>query len=233
MQIFQKKHPGVEPEVLTKEDKPAASNYKNIPERGNYAKATDSLLKLRFTENGETMIFKGRLHFDGLATLMPPFGHQPPFYNSTWTIVDVICLTTPEAKVSSSVALGSVVLSSHRYSPAFFQKFRDVMAMVTQEMNRQTQLIMQDTMNKIRSMNRSLTAENRQALESTSRAQDNSVRNFCDYLGDRERYSDGSTEFIMPSGYNRAATDGQGNYVLTNSASYNPVGNWHELRKVH
>ena len=41
----------------------------------------------------------------------------------------------------------------------------------------------------------------------------------------------GHTEFILPSGYKRAATNGT-DYLLTDNPGYSATGDWRELKKL-
>ena len=76
------------------------------------------------------------------------------------------------------------------------------------------------------------------AWEQRQKAQDKIVQNFSDYIRGIERYNDPFTgkEVELPAGYGYAWSNNLGEYIITDSPSYNPNVdsnlNWQQIRPV-
>jgi hypothetical protein len=179
-------------------------------------------VKLRYVENGVPMLTKSGFQYDGWTA--------PHFHSGVWSISNIVSVSGPENQFPKAMKLGAVVFSSRQWDPQFYQQYQEVVQMLLQQTQREGQAYLDAQFAALRQHFHDLSVSNRAAFEAQLAAKDRSTRNFCDYVLDRERYTDGNTVFILPSGYNRAATNGQ-DYLLTSDPTYSPGGDWHELKK--
>lgn len=83
-------------------------------------------------------------------------------------------------------------------------------------------------------INRTIT----EGYDSRQRSQDRAHENFTDYIRGVQRYQDPSSgeQMKLTSGYNHVWSSGNGEYVFTDTANWNPAqtfkGNWTELKAV-
>jgi hypothetical protein len=72
--------------------------------------------------------------------------------------------------------------------------------------------------------------------ERSEEAVEHEATGFDDYIRGIDRYKDDDDQVSLPSGYNHAFSDGNGNYIVTDEHGYDPNvngpnGNWHEMEK--
>jgi hypothetical protein len=218
--VFKKGHPGVDVDVVTREETPTTSIFKSNPNM--QAQAYQCSVVLRYVLNGVPMETKSGYHYDGWEA--------PHFHTGTWRISDITSITGPQDQFPKAMRLGAVVLSSQRWDPQFSEQYLDVINMLLKETRAAGQAYLDAQFAALRQHFHDLSESNRVAFEAQEAAKDKNTRDFCDYVLDRERYTDGHTEFILPSGYSRAATNGT-DYVLTDDPGYRAQGDWHELNK--
>jgi len=223
---FKRGHPGVEVEVVERKETPAVSQFKETQTQTSKPRALTCSVKLRYTVNGVPMLTKSGFDFDGYE-----LGRDPRFSTGLWTLHNITSISGPEAEFPKAMKLGLVVLSSRQWDPQFFEQYQEICYMIVQQIQKEGQAYLDAQFAALRQHFHDLSASNKEAFQQQIAAKDRNTRNFCDYVLDRSRYTDGHTEFIMPSGYNRAATNGS-DYILTNDPSFRLDGDWHELKKV-
>jgi hypothetical protein len=90
----------------------------------------------------------------------------------------------------------------------------------------------------IAGINNQITAMNRQAWEQQQASHDRISRRFSEYIRGVDTYQNPVTNqpVQLPGGYGRAWTNALGEYIVSDSASYNPnIGsstNWQALQRV-
>jgi hypothetical protein len=230
LDIFKQGHPGIEFETLQSDNNPVPSMFKEAP--GMTSRAFDTTVKLRFSKGGVPTIYKCSCHFDSWMLGPTQVGTQS-FYSGTWIIKDYTDFSAPEKEVPRAMMLSSVFLSSRKLDPEFYEQYLEVSQFLMKQMQDANQERLNANFARMRNEYHQMSSDHMAQFNEQMAAKDKNTRNFCDYVLNQERYSDGSHEFIVPSGYNRAATDGSGNYVITNSPTYQPSGDWHELKKIN
>ncbi len=223
--VFKKGHPGVEVEVADRQEVAVPSIFKVTEATKSFAFTCS--VKMRYVIDGVPMLTKSGCHLDGYEN-----GRDPRFSLGNWTISNIISITGPEAEFPKAMKLAAVVLSSRQWDPQFYQQYQEICIMILKEIQREGQARLDAQFAALRQHYRDLSISNREAFNAQMAARDKSTRNVCDYVLDRDRYTDGHTEFILPSGYSRAITNGS-DYVLTNDVRVGAGGDWHELKKVN
>lgn len=225
---FKSAHPGVEVNVLERLETPATSKFKAIVIT---SRALRCSVKLRFEQDGVPMLMKAGFDFDGYE-VGTTWGRAHGFSNGVWTMSNLTYIRGPETEFPKAMKLAAVSLSSRQWDPQFFQQYQEVCHMLVQQMQHENQIRLDAEFKRMQQQYHDLSRSNMVEFNAQQAAKDKNTRTFCDYVLDQSRYSDGHTTFILPSGYNRAATNGS-DYLLTNDASYSAGGNWHELKKVN
>jgi hypothetical protein len=172
------------------------------------------------------MLTKSGFNFDSYEV-----GSNPAFTTGLWTIGNIVSITAPEAEFPRAMKQAVVVLSSRQWDPQFYQQYQEICYMIVHQIQQEGQAYLDAQFAALRQHFHDLSESNMQSFKDQMAAKDKSTRNFCDYVLDRSRYTDGHTEFIVPSGYNRAATNGT-DVILTNEPGYSATGDWRELKKV-
>ena len=217
--LFKKNHPGVDAEVLEQTDTRVPSIF---PSTGVMtSRAEKCSVKVRYTLNGVRMTMKAMMNFDGYES-GTAWGRAHGFTNGDWYLNNMAQVVGPEKDFDKVMKFAAVAYSLTLFDPVFVQKCQQVSGQIVSDM--------------IGAGWARIDANGRaqqQALKDKWAANDKFTRDMCDYVLDRERYTDGTTEFIMPNGYNRAITDGSGDYIMTNNHNLSPGPGWSDLKKVN
>ena len=225
--FFKSTHAGLNVEILDRQSTPATSRFPSDPT--SHSLALTCSVKLRYTVNGVTMLTKSGFDFDSY-NLGTPWGREHGFINGSWYLINVTSISAPEEQFPEAMRRAAVLLSSRSYDPTFFQQYMEVCQMMLTEMQRENQARLDAQFKSIMSNFQNLSERNRQKFNEQMAAKDQHTRAFCDYVLDRHHFSDGATEFILPSGFTHAVTNGA-EYVMTDDPNFRAAGNWRELRR--
>jgi len=225
---FKSGHPGVAFEIVDRQETPTTSVFKSSGV--NITNALKCSVKLRFTANGVSMLWKTGFDYDSYQS-GTPWGLAHGYVDGYWQLTNLTSISGPEAEFSKAMKLAGVTLSSRRFDPQFFQQYLEIVQMILNEFQRENQERIDAQLQQLRARWHDLDTRGRAAFDAQEANKDRFTRDMCDFALDQERYTDGSTQFIMPSGYNRAITNGD-EYILTNDRNFSPGGNWHDLQKV-
>jgi hypothetical protein len=222
---FKKNHPGAQVEILDRQETPTASIFKPMPTQET--RALKCSVKIRASVNGVPMITKIAFNFDGYDS-GTTWGRAHGFSNGEWYLTNWSGITGPEAEFSKALRLGAVTLSSTRFDPEFFQQYLEVCQMLTNQIAQQGQ----ERLEILRKSYHPISGFNKEKFDDQMAAKDRFTRDMCDYASDQERFTDGSTQFIVPNGYSYAGKNDSGEFILSNDPSYNKFKDWQELQKV-
>jgi hypothetical protein len=173
------------------------------------------------------MLTKSGFNYDSFE-----LGHIAQFSNGLWTLNNITSVTGPESDFPKTMKMSAVTLSSRQWDPQFYQQYQEVCFMLVKQIQAEGQAQLDAQFAALRQHFHDLSASNMQAFKEQMAAKDKSTRNFCDYVLDQSRYTDGHTEFIMPSGYKHAATNGT-DFIVTDEPGYSAAGDWRELKKLN
>ena len=224
LELFKKAHPG-EVEVVDHQEKPVTSMFK--PMATQTTVALDCSLKVRFTDGGTPMMAKIAFRYDGYDS-GTTWGRAHGYSNGEWYLMDWSVISGPEAEFSKALRIGAVTLSSEHFDPEFFQQYLEVIAFLTQQIAEDGQ----KRLDELRASYHPLSSFNKQKFDEMEHRKDLFTRDMCDYVSDQQRFSDGSTQFIVPTGYSYAGEKENGDVILTNDPTYNRFKEWQEMRKV-
>lgn len=168
---------------------------------------------------------------------MPGTGLSPGYFINYWYIDYVFSFRAAQGRLTSQNKTFQTMIYSTQVNPQWFAKVANVKEMMAQQASRNIKAI-----GKIGEMvaraGSEMRADQMRAWEQRQQVQDRIARNFSDYIRGVDRYNDpiSGKQVELPSGYGRAFANNLGEYIVTESPSYNPnIGsnqNWVELTPV-
>lgn len=159
------------------------------------------------------------------------------YFINYWYIDYVFSFRAPKGKLDSNSKVFQTMVYSLKVNPRWFAKVANVKEMMAQNIIRGIKEI-----GKIGEMvaraGSEMRADQMRAWQQRQQAQDRIAQNFSDYIRGVDRFYDplAGKEVELPSGYGRAWANRLGDYIVSDSPSYNPnIGSnlhWEELRPV-
>jgi len=154
-----------------------------------------------------------------------------------WSAAHLYSMRAERGQLDQKTKLMQAIASSSRINLQWFNAYLQVWEMWKAN-------VMQSIQNAghlsryIAGINNEITAMNRQAWEQQQASQDRISRRFSEYIRGVDTYQNPLTNqpVQLPGGYGRAWTNASGEYIVSDSASYNPnIGattNWQPLQRV-
>ncbi len=167
-------------------------------------------------------------------TDMPGSGLSGGYFINYWYIDYVFSFKAEKGGLNPRSKLFQTMIYSVKVNPRWYAKVVNVKEMLVQQSIRGIK-----TMGRIGEMvaraGSEMRADQMRAWEQRGKAQDRIAQNFSDYIRGVERFHDplAGKEVELPAGYGRAWANNLGEYIVSDSPSYNPnVGSnlhWQEL----
>src|SRR5262245_10643046 len=166
-------------------------------------------------------------------------GHTPvPQVQSIyWSSMQLSSIRAGRGQLDQKTKLMQAIVSSSRINLQWFNAYLQVWEMWKAN-------VMQSIQNAghlsryVAGINNQISAMNRQAWEQQQASQDRISRRFSEYVRGVDTYQNPATNqpVQLPGGYGRAWTNALGEYIVSDSPSYNPnLGsstNWQPLQRV-
>jgi hypothetical protein len=210
----------------------------NNPQRGQQQGSQTSSLSqtgvihVQYEENGQPYEeeFYGQLDVSNVAT-PSAMGDMVAII---WGAGSLYSLKAPKGKLEECRKIAQTVKASARLTKPFYNKLAQVIQILSNQVYQQ--IYQAGQLSRIISKtNDEMIANIEASYQQTQQASDRVNANFSDYMRGVDRYSDGGTNVQLPSGYGHAWANDRGEYLLTNTAGYNPGtdlnGTWKELNK--
>jgi hypothetical protein len=161
----------------------------------------------------------------------------PAVQSIYWSPMHLYSIRAERGQLDQKTKLMQAIASSSRINLQWFNAYLQVWEMWKAN-------VMQSIQNAgnlsryIAGINNQITAMNRQAWEQQQASQDRISRRFSEYVRGVDTYQNPITNQAvqLPGGYGRAWTNASGEYIVSDSPSYNPnIGsstNWQSLQRV-
>ena len=161
----------------------------------------------------------------------------PAVQSVYWSPLQLYSMRAEKGQLERHAKLMQVIASSPRLNLQWFNAYQQVWEMWKAN-------VMQSIQNAghlsryIAGINNEITAMNRQAWSEQQASQDRISRRFSEYIRGVDTYRNPITNqpIQLPSGYNQAWTNPSGEYIVSDSPSYNPnIGstrNWQAMSRV-
>jgi hypothetical protein len=210
---------------------------RGLPMGGVNSSAVAGKARLQYREGERFMEEELFAALSQFVINMPGTGLSPGYFINYWYIDYVFSFRAAQGRLTSQNKTFQTMIYSTKVNPQWFAKVANVKEMMAQQASRNIKAI-----GRIGEMvaraGSEMRADQMRAWEQRQQVQDRIARNFSDYIRGVDRYNDpiSGKQVELPSGYGRAFANNLGEYIVTESPSYNPnIGsnqNWVELTPV-
>jgi hypothetical protein len=155
--------------------------------------------------------------------------------NTNWFVDYIFSFRAPKGRLDANSALFKTMVMSFRVNPQWFSKYNQVVEYLIKAQIKQ--------IHSVGELSRIISKTSEQMNESTMKqyekrqdVYDGVSENFSEYMRNTEHYHNPfeDKEVELPSGYSHVWTNTSGEYIFSDSPSYNPnIGsnkNWEEMQ---
>lgn len=233
LQEFKDRHPGVEFEILTKDDQIVDSLLGAAPPQGSNF-GLKGVLKVRFKQDGTTFLTKAQARLDGMQMTPQATAIGGTISEGGWRITETLAVTAPEDKIDEAMKVVGIILTSSRLDPHFFNTVVQAQKIISDNFYSQQRQIAQISQI-ISQTNDEISDSIMSSYHSGQAVEDKEISGFDDYIRGVDKYQDTDAPVDLPSGYAHAFADNNGHYIVTDQHGYDPnvgsTGTWRELQK--
>ena len=191
-------------------------------------------MRIQYQERGRPMEEELYAAVSQFVTDLPGSAFTPPYFINYWYIDYVFSFKAEKSRLDSQAKVFQTMVYSLKVNPRWFAKVANVREMMAQNAIRGIKAIgrIGDMVARAGS---DMREDQMRDWERRQQANDRIVQNFTDNIRGVERFNDpfAGKEVELPSGYGRAFANNLGEYIVTDSPSYNPnIGSnlhWEEL----
>ncbi len=221
--------------IITEKEVPELANSaKGNPAAGVQASARGGKIRIGYQESGKQMEEEIYAAVSQFITQMRGSQFTGNSFINYWYIDDIFSFRDQKGKLDSRSKIFQTMIYSMKVNPRWFAKVVNVKEILAQNAIRGIKAVgrIGDTIAKAGS---NMREEQQRDWERRQKAQDKIVENFSDHIRGVERYNDprAGKEVELPAGYGHAWSNNLGEYVVTESPSYNPnIGSnlrWEQL----
>jgi len=204
--------------------------------QSGFGKSNASGAKMRFsyTKNGIEMEEEIYAVVENMT--FPVKSMRGTFFNTIWFVDYIFSFKAEKGKLESQTKNFQTITSSFKLNPKWYAKYSNIIENMAQQQITQIRSI-GEMSRMLSQMSDQMRTEQMTQFESRSSVYDKVSEKFSDNTLGINRYYDPYEErqVELPSGYNHAWCNNNGEYVLTDNPNYNPnVGsnlNWKELEQ--
>ncbi|MFH1680679.1 MAG: hypothetical protein ABIH26_08550, partial [Candidatus Eisenbacteria bacterium] len=193
------------------------------PVQGVRARAEGGKVRIEYEENGRAMEEEMYAAVSQFVTYLPGSAFSPGYFINYWYIDYVFSFKAERGKLDVHSKTFQTMVYSFQVNPRFFAKVANVRESLAQEAIRGIHAVGRMG-EKIARAGSDMRADQMQAWEQRQQVQERIARNFSDYVRGVERFNDpyAAKEVELPAGYGHAWANNLGEYIVTESPSYNP-----------
>jgi|GEM_PF-277383 len=207
---------------------------KGPPAEGVQAKADGGKIRIEYQENGKTMEEELYAAVSQFVVNMPVGSSSPDYFFNYWYIDYIFSFKAEKGKLDAAAKTFETMIYSVKVNKEWFAKVANVKEQIAQ-LNIQNIQAVGRMGQMIAQAGSEMRAEQQASWEYRQQASDKVAQNFSDYMLNIDRFNDpfAGKEVELPSGYGNAWANNLGEYIVTDSPSYNPnVGSnltWQQL----
>ena len=191
-------------------------------------------MRIQYRERGNPMEEELYAAVSQFVTNLPGSAFTPPYFINYWYIDYVFSFRAEKNRLDSQAKVFQTMVYSLKVNPRWFTKVANVREMMAQNAIRGIKAVgrIGDMVARAGS---DMRGDQLRDWERRQQANDRIIQNFSDNIRGVERFNDpfAGKEVELPSGYGRAFSNNLGEYIVTDSPSYNPnIGSnlhWEEL----
>ncbi len=219
--------------IVNEKDVPELAKLaQGTPVQGVQASAQGGKMRIEYSDRGKKIEEEMYAAVSQFVINMPG-----AYFINYWYIDYVFSFKDEKGKLDSQTKTYQTMLYSMKVNPAWFAKVVNVKEMLAQQQMRNIRAI--GRIGEMVAQAGSKMREDQQRdWERRQEVQDRIARNFSDHIRGVDRYHDprAGKEVELPSGYGNAWANNLGEYIVTESPSYNPNSNsnqhWEQLQPV-
>ncbi|MGB5345135.1 MAG: hypothetical protein WBN23_03125 [Woeseia sp.] len=173
-------------------------------------------------------------HLVSVGQVVSAFGGYD--YHTGWDIRDAVSIRAPEGSLDAQMPVLLAIVNSLRQTPEYTQQIAELQmrsSKTSHEITMQTintyMAISQSTYNANNQINEGIM----NSYNARNASQERGQRDFVNYIHDQQDYADPTVRgnVTLPSSYDRVFSNGRGEYVLTNDASFEPGTDWNPINR--
>jgi hypothetical protein len=237
--------------IILREQRGRAANLKvikdeNLPElpkitgAGQQAQgygisgATGAKLRVSYSEGGGTMDEEFYAVVESIS--FPIQGMYGTFYNTIWYIDYIFSFKAEAGKLENNTKIFQTITSSFKLNPQWYAKYSNVIEYLAQQKISQIKSVGEFS-RMLSRMSDQISDEKMQQFKARNDVYDKVSQKFSDNMLGIDRYFDPheGKEVELPSGYNHAWSNNNGEYIVSDNPNFNPnVGSnlhWEPLQK--
>jgi hypothetical protein len=191
-------------------------------------------MRIQYQERGRPMEEELYAAVSQFVTDMPGSAFTPPYFINYWYIDYTFSFKAERNRLDSQAKVFQTMVYSLKVNPRWFAKVANVREMMAQNAIRGIKSIGRIG-DMVAQAGSNMREDQMKDWERRQQANDRIVQNFTDNIRGVERFNDpfAGKEVELPSGYGRAFANNLGEYIVTDSPSYNPnIGSnlhWEEM----
>jgi hypothetical protein len=190
------------------------------------------VIQVQYEENGHTIVEEFYAKLD-IAEMSTP-SMMGNMTSVIWAASGMYACKAVTGKLDDCRKIAQTVASSARITKPFYNRLAQVIQLLSDQVY--ARIYQAGQISKIISQtNDQMIANIDASYRQSQQASDRTNQQFSDYIRGVDRYGDGSSEIQLPSGYDNAWINDRGEYILTNTADWNPGtdfnGNWKQLER--
>jgi len=201
---------------------------------GGKAGTTGAKVRFTYVKNGIPM--EEEIYAVVEKITFPVRSMNGTFFNTIWYVDYIFSFKGEKGKLESQTKIFQTITSSFKLNPKWFAKYSNLIEYMAQQKITQIRSVGEFS-SMLSKVSDQIRGEQLEQFESRGKVYDKVSEKFSDNTLGIDRYYDPYEEkqVELPSGYNHAWCNNNGEYVVTDNPNYNPnVGsnlNWQELKK--
>jgi hypothetical protein len=196
---------------------------KGVATQGVNASAEAGKMRVGYTDGGRQMEEEYYAAVSQFVINMPASGMSSGYYINYWYMDFVFSFRDQKGKLDSDAKLFQTMIYSMKLNQSWVAKVVNVKEMLAQQYMKGIKAIGQMGQ-MIAQAGSQMREDQQQAWEARQQVQDRIAQNFSDNIRGVERYNDtrAGKEVELPAGYGNAWANDLGEYIVSDSPSYNP-----------
>jgi len=210
--------------IISEKDVPElAALAKGAPVAGVQAGAEAGKMRIVYGGNGKQMEEEFYAAVSQFIINMPASGYSGHYFINYWYVDNVFSFKDEKGKLDSHTKLFQTMIYSLKVNPQWFAKVVNVKEMLAAQTIKNIKEIGRIG-NIVAKAGSKMREDQQRDWERRQQVQDKIAQNFSDNIRGVERYHDphAGKEVELPSGYGNAWSNNLGEYIVTESPSYNP-----------
>lgn len=196
--------------------------------------ATGAKIRISYTRNGTEMEEEIYAVVENIS--FPVKSMNGTFFNTIWFVDYIFSFKGEKGKLEEQTKIYQTITSSFRINPKWYAKYSNLIEYLAQQQIRQINSVGEFS-RMLSKMSDQMRTDQLNQFESMGGVYDKVAEKFSDNTLGIDRFYDPfeEREIQLPSGYNHAWCNNNGEYILSDNPNYNPnVGsnlNWQPLER--